>query len=174
LTDVTDVTDNGMAAQRRSVQEEEPMPKNPPEGTQRVIPYLAYNDAAAALEFLDRAFGFEERFRMPMPDGRIGHAEVAYQNNVIMVSSAYEEMGLASPSDLPAVHSQVTCYVDDVDAHYKRAKDAGATVFAEPEDQFYGDRNYRAVDLEGHRWIFSTHVRDVKPEDMVPPSADPA
>jgi uncharacterized glyoxalase superfamily protein PhnB len=60
--------------------------------------------------------------------------------------------------------------VDDVDAHFAHAREAGATIAAEPADQFYGDRNYRAIDPEGHQWIFSTHVRDVPPEEMVPPS----
>ena len=55
------------------------MAQNPPEGMQRVIPYLLYADAPAALEFLGKAFGFEERFRMPMPDGKLGHAEVGYR-----------------------------------------------------------------------------------------------
>ena len=145
------------------------MATNPPEGSQRIIPYLTYADAPAAIEFLCKAFGFEERFRMPMPDGRLGHAELSYAGNVLMLASAFPEMGLASPKDLEALHTQVTIYVDDVDAHHERARSAGATITAEPEDQFYGDRNYRAVDPEGHRWIFTCHVRDVAPEDMVPP-----
>ncbi len=147
------------------------MAQNPPEGTQRVIPYRLYADAPAALEFLGKAFGFEERFRMPMPDGKLGHAEVGYQGNVLMLATAVGENGHASPRDLPARHSLIVCYVDDADAHYARAKAAGAKILAEPEDQFYGDRIYRAEDLEGHQWSFHTHVRDVAPEDMKPPGA---
>ena len=145
------------------------MAQNPPAGTQRVIPYICYADASAAIEFLNRAFGFEERYRITMPDGRIGHAEVGYQDNVLMLSDEFQEMGLQSPDKLPAHHGQVLCYVDDVDAHHARAKAAGATIVAEPEDQFYGDRVYRAHDPQGHRWMFATHVRDVAPEDMVVP-----
>ena len=147
------------------------MAQNPPEGMQRVIPYLLYADAPAALEFLGKAFGFEERFRMPMPDGKLGHAEVGYQGNVLMLATAVGENGHASPRDLPASHALIVCYVDDVDAHYARAKAAGAKILAEPEDQFYGDRIYRAEDSEGHQWSFHTHVRDVAPEDMKPPGA---
>ena len=147
------------------------MVQNPPEGTQRVIPYMLYSDAPAALEFLCKAFGFEERFRMPMPDGKIGHAEVGYQGNVVMLATAVAEMGHASPRDLPARHCGIVCYVDDVDVHYAQAKAAGATIISEPEDQFYGDRTYRAKDPEGHEWNFHTHVRDVAPEDMQPPGA---
>lgn len=138
-----------------------------PRTTQVTTPYLSYDDAPAALEFLCKAFGFEELYRLEMPDGRIGHAELALAGTTaVMLASAYSEMGLASPLTLPAVHSQVQCTVDDVDAHFERAKAAGATVVAAPEDQFYGDRIYRAVDPEGHRWIFSTHVRDVSVEDL--------
>ena len=145
------------------------MTQNPPAGCQRVIPMLSYADAPAAIDFLCRAFGFEERSRMPMPDGRIGHAEVGYQDNVVMLASEYPEMGLASPQNVSTRHCQLMCYVDDVDAHHARAREAGATVVAEPEDQFYGDRVYRAVDPEGHRWLFATHLRDIAPEDMSPP-----
>lgn len=137
------------------------MPKNPPEGYQHVIPYLSYADAPAAIEFLTRAFGFEERFRLPMPDDRIGHAELVLGPCVLMLASAYEEMGMASPSTLPAVHGQVLCYVPDADAHRERALAEGATVTTEVTEAPHGDRSYRAVDPEGHRWIFATRVKDV-------------
>lgn len=129
------------------------MPKNPPQGMQRVIPYLSYADAPAAIAFLCKAFGFEERSRYPMPDGRIGHAELGYQDNVLMLASAYEGFG-ESPLRLPAVHAQVYCFVDDVDRHFARAREAGATIAAEPRND-HGTRFYRAVDPEGHRWIFA-------------------
>ncbi len=121
---------------------------------QRIYPYLAYADAPAAIDFLCRAFGFEEQMRFDMPDGRIGHAEIAMGGHVIMLASAYEEMGLASPRLLPGVHSQILVQVEDVDAHYQRAKEAGATIATEPKNQ-HGQRMYRAMDLEGHRWIFA-------------------
>lgn len=129
-----------------------------PQPAQKIIPYLAYEDAAAALDFLRDAFGFEERSRLPMPDGRIGHAEVMLGSNVLMLASAYAEMGLASPRRLGAVHCQLFCYVDDVDAHHERALNAGAVIVNEPEDQHYGDRVYRAMDPEGHRWMFATRL----------------
>lgn len=142
------------------------MAKNPPEGTQRIVPYLMYRDAPAAIDFLCSVFGFEERFRLPLEDGRVGHAELAYGGNVVMLASVFEEMGHASPKELPGLPAQVLCYVDDVDAHYERAKAAGADILSEPEDQPYGDRRYRVRDPEGHQWNFHTHVRDVTPEEM--------
>jgi uncharacterized glyoxalase superfamily protein PhnB len=125
---------------------------------QRIIPYLAYADAPAALAFLCDAFGFEEKFRMPMDDGRIGHAEIAYRDNTLFLASVWKEVGAASPRDLAGVHCQIYCIVDDVDAHFRRARDAGATVINEPADQPYGERTYRAMDLEGHRWIFGAPI----------------
>ena len=131
----------------------------PPEAGQRIVPMLAYADAPAALEFLCQAFGFEVRFRMDMPDGSVGHAELGYGDDVIMLASAWREGGMASPRELPGVHSQVYRRVDDVDAHWARARAGGATLVGEPEDQPYGERTYRALDPEGHRWIFATPTK---------------
>jgi PhnB protein len=132
------------------------MAKNPHPGYQRVIPYLGYRDCPKAIDFLRDAFGFEERFRMPMPDGRIGHAEMALGDNVIMLASAWEEAGQLSPLDLGGIHTMIYCLVDDVDAHFRAARTAGGIVIGEPEDQSHGARSYRAVDPEGHRWVFAT------------------
>lgn len=129
---------------------------------------LAYDDAPAAIDFLCKAFGFEERFRLAMPDGTIGHAELTFEGSEACVSLAttWKDAGMASPKDLAGVHSQVSCEVADVDAHYERARSAGATVVALPEDQPYGARIYRAVDLEGHRWIFSQTLRELSAEEL--------
>ena len=137
------------------------MAQNPPRGSQRLVPMLVYANAPAAIDFLCKAFGFEERFRMPMPDGRVGHAELGYRESIFTLSSEYPELGFASPLKSETRYSQLMCYVDDVDAHYENAVACGATVIAEPEDQFHGARMYRAVDPEGHRWIFATQVKDV-------------
>jgi PhnB protein len=127
---------------------------------QTIIPYLAYDDAPAALTFLHDAFGFEERFRMAMKDGRIGHAEMACGESVLFLASLWKLVGNMSPKDLPGIHCQIYCRVDDVDAHFRRARDAGATVIDEPADQGHGERTYRAMDPEGHRWIFASPIAD--------------
>jgi uncharacterized glyoxalase superfamily protein PhnB len=132
------------------------MASTPPDGSQRIVPMLAYADAPAAIEFLCKAFGFEERFRMEQ-DGQVGHAELGYQGNVVMLASAFSPMGFVSPQDLPGPHAQLFCYVDDIDAHFARARSAGATVATEPTAQ-HGSRMYRAVDPEGHCWIFATNL----------------
>jgi PhnB protein len=90
-----------------------------------------------------------------MPDGRIGHAEVELDGQTLMLASVYPEIGLATPMKLDGVHCQVYCYVDEVDEHFSRARAAGAIIVNEPENQDHGARSYRAMDPEGHRWIFA-------------------
>jgi len=140
------------------------MPKNPPENTPRVTPYLYYQDVAAALRFLADAFGFREKLRMPGPDGKIAHAEMTLGDGLVMMGCPGAEY--QNPKRLGQTTQSLYVYVDDVDAHFARAKRAGAKIIDEPEDQFYGDRRYGAEDPEGHHWFFATHVRDVSPEDM--------
>lgn len=121
---------------------------------QRFTPMLVYADAPAALEFLTKAFGFEVRFRMDMPDGSVGHAELGIGDEVVMLASEWPTGGVVSPLQLPAVHAQIYVRIDDVDAHFACARAEGATIAAEPSDQEHGERTYRAIDPEGHRWIF--------------------
>ena len=144
------------------------MPANPPSNMPRITPYLYYEDVAGALAWLGKAFGFRERMRMPGPDGKIMHAEMEMADGVVMMG--YPGPEYRNPKKLGAATQNIYVYVDDVDQHYKRARDAGARILAEVKDQFYGDRSYGAEDLEGHHWYFATHVRDVAPEDMKPPA----
>ena len=132
---------------------------------QRVVPALSYDDAPAMIEFLCRAFGFVERFRLDMPDGSVGHASLLSDGEEITLASAYPEGGLGGPGGLPHRHATVMVYVDDVDAHYARAAAEGATIQQEPEDQFYGDRTYRAADPEGGIWWFHQELREVSGEE---------
>lgn len=145
------------------------MPANPPEGMPRMIPYLFYNDLRAALDWLGKAFGLETRMSIPGPEGQILHAEMQLADAVVMMGPASSEQGSSSPADLAGVNQSLYVYVDDVDAHYQRAKAAGARIMSEPEDMFWGDRMYYAQDVEGHHWNFAEHVKEVAPEDMRPP-----
>src|SRR4051812_19490114 len=138
------------------------MSHNDSNAPQRIFPMLAYNDAPAAMAFLQSAFGFEEKYCMKMPDGTIGHAEMALNGSQVWLATTWKDGGLASPKDLPAMPCQLFCEVEDVDAHYRQASAAGAVVVAEPEDQFYGFRVYRGMDLEGHRWIFASPIAAAK------------
>lgn len=145
------------------------MPKTPPDGYQRVIPYLAYADPDAALSFLTRAFGFTERFRMPGPDGSIMHAEIEIDGNVVMLASAFESMGFVGADQFEKRYAFTMVYVDDIDAHCATAMEHGATISEEPKTQFYGDRTYRAIDPQGHHWYFATRVKDVPLEELSGP-----
>jgi len=112
---------------------------------QQVIPMIAYEDGAAALDWLAAAFGFHERTRMTGKDGRISHAEMEAGDGLIMLARKW--------SSVPWVIDGVLVYIEDVVAHHERAKKAGATILSEPESDAHGLR-YRAEDIEGHRWMF--------------------
>ena len=140
------------------------MPQNPPEGYTRVTPYLYYKDADSALDFLTRAFGFTEKFKMADDNGKTMHAEVELDGGVVMFGTPSPDY--KTPKEIGTHTQGVYVYVDDVDAHFEHAKSAGATITKETEDQFYGDRSYACEDPEGHQWWFATHVREVSPEEM--------
>lgn len=142
------------------------MVQNPPENVPRITPYLLYRDVAAALDWLTKAFGFREHFRVPGLDGAPSHAEMRLDDGVVMMGCPGPDY--KNPRQLGAATAMVHVYVEDVDAHYERAKSAGAKILSEPKDQSYGDRNYGAEDPEGHHWYFAQHVRDVPPEEMHP------
>ncbi len=144
------------------------MPANPPENMPRITPYLYYKDVAGALEWLARVFGLKERMRMKGPDGGIMHAEMESADGVIMLGCPAADY--RNPSQLGQVTQSLYVYVDDVDKHFRRAREAGAKVLEELKDQFYGDRRYGAEDPEGHHWYFAQHVRDVAPGEMKPPA----
>lgn len=122
-----------------------------------VHPSLSYDDAPAAIEWLCRAFGFTKRFVVAEPDGSVRHSELSLGNGVIMVGSSRPEVGRVSPRRLTAVHQALSVRVDDPDAHYARAKAAGATILQELRDEDYGSRGYMASDPEGHQWYFGTY-----------------
>lgn len=130
------------------------------------VPMLAYEDGLAAMDWLTRAFGFRETMRMLTKDGRLSQGEMeAGDGGVIMVANptpAYQSPkhhrescdSAAAWSQVPYIIDGVLVYVDDVDAHYERARGAGATILSGVETTQFGKR-YRAEDLEGHRWMFT-------------------
>ena len=130
---------------------------------QTITPYLLYEDAAAAIDWLSRAFGFEERLRLTDEAGVVTHAELALGDGALYLGHPGPDY--RSPKRLGTSAHLVHVYVDDVDAHHARAVEAGATIQLEPEDMPYGDRRYDAEDFEGQRWSFAQRLRDVAPED---------
>jgi uncharacterized glyoxalase superfamily protein PhnB len=122
-----------------------------------IYPYLRYRDADAALEWLARAFGFEERTAFRGPDGGVAHAEMGIGPGVIMLGLAGDGEVTPSPQDPRKARQGIYVHVDDVDAHYARAKDAGAEIVTELEERRPGEREYYARDLEGYHWTFGTY-----------------
>jgi uncharacterized glyoxalase superfamily protein PhnB len=117
-----------------------------------IIPTFRYRDSRAALEFLERAFGFERRALMENDDGSVSHAELAYGDGVVM-------LGTAGGGDARFDTGRGVTYVvvEDPDAHHDRAKAAGAEIVQELRDQDYGSREYAAADPEGNVWSFGTY-----------------
>jgi uncharacterized glyoxalase superfamily protein PhnB len=145
--------------------------KPTPPGWPRISSGLYYRDAAAMIDWLCRAFGFEVRLRVEGEDGRVAHSELTYGEGVIMVGGerrgAAQRFGADASSPLSvggANTQQLMIYVDDLDAHCARARAAGARIAAEPELHDYGaeywaDRSYGAADPEGHLWWFAQRMR---------------
>lgn len=125
-----------------------------------IIPALRYVDAAAAVEWLCAAFGFERHLVVPGEDGAIAHAQLTFQNSMIMLGSVrkgeYDDL-LIQPTNAGAVTQAPYVIVDDVDAHCARARAAGAEIVMEPADQDYGGRLYICRDIESHLWNFGSY-----------------
>ena len=143
-----------------------------PDGYPRITPYLCVDGAAAAIDFMVEVFGATERMRVPMPNGQIGHAEVAIGDGLIMVSDEYPEMDVIGPKTIGGTAVTVMVYVEDSDATFAKAIAAGATVERPVETHFYGDRGGMFIDPFGHRWNVSTNVEDVTPDELARRSAE--
>ena len=142
------------------------MVKPIPDSYPRVTPYLIVDDANAAIDFYISVLGAEERMRMPGPDNRVGHAELAIGDSMIMLADEFPDMGARSPKSIGGSPVTIHVYVEDVDATVALAIKAGATITRPVEDKFYGDRGGEVQDPYGHRWSFASHVEDLSPEEM--------
>ena len=129
-------------------------------------PYLAVDDAAKAIDFYQKAFGAKERVRMEAPGGKIGHAEIEIGDSIVMLADAFPQGSTSPPSELGGTTAAIMLYLEDVDAAFKQAVDAGATVTMEVADQFWGDRFGTVTDPFGHVWSIATHVEDLTPEEI--------
>ena len=142
--------------------------KSPPKGWPRISSSVFYDDAAAAIDWLVRVFGFEVQLKVEGEQGQIIHSQLTLHGGLIMVGQA----GLTgkhpfcqSPRGVGGVNTQVLCvFVDDAEAHCERAREAGAIIRVEPTTEDYGeeywaDRTYEAEDLEGHHWFFMQRLR---------------
>jgi uncharacterized glyoxalase superfamily protein PhnB len=131
------------------------------------ISSIIYRDNRAALEWLQKAFGFEASEVLTDANGDIVPAEMTHGDGVIMIGSEFAEW-TRSPASVDGKNTQ-RVHVRlgrGIDEHCERARQSGAKIATEPADQFYGDRTYMAVDLEGHHWTFSQPVRFASKEEM--------
>jgi PhnB protein len=143
------------------------MPVKPiPEGYSTATPYLIVKDAAQAMDFYQRAFGAKERMRFAAPGGKIGHAEIAIGDSIVMLADEYPDMGYRGPQALGGSPVLIHLYVEKVDELFARAVAAGAKPTRPVKDEPYGDRAGTLVDPFGHVWSISTHIEDVTPEEI--------
>ena len=127
-----------------------------PEGYQTVIPYIVVPDVAKLIDFAKQAFGATEVNVSKLPDGSVMHAEIKIGDSIIMMGASGDKTFLA----------MLHLYMEDVDAVYQRAIQAGGKSLREPTDQFYGDRSGAVEDAFGNQWWIATHLEDVTAEEM--------
>jgi PhnB protein len=137
-----------------------------PSGHRTVTPYLAIKNAAKAVEFYKNAFGATESYKLMMPDGRLGHAEIRLGDSMIMLADEFPEYGGKAPATLGGSPVSIHLYVEDVDAFFRKALAAGAKELKPVMDQFYGDRSGQLEDPFGHLWWVATHKEDISSEEM--------
>jgi uncharacterized glyoxalase superfamily protein PhnB len=129
-----------------------------------IFPFLRYKDAAAAIAWLGKAFGFEEHLVVPNTDGTIAHGELRLGTGIVMLGTAKDDfLGMKTPADLGAVNQGIYVVLDDPDEHHARAVAAGAEIVQELTDEDYGSRGYAARDPEGNLWSFGTYRPGVAP-----------
>ena len=142
--------------------------KPAPKGWPRISSSPTYENAASAIDWLCRAFGFEVQLRVDGENGLVEHSELVLGGGLISLGDARAEARpwRKSPKALGGVNTQTLCvYIDDVDAHCERARKAGATIVKEPTttdygDDYWSDRSYECIDLEGHHWWFMQRIRE--------------
>jgi uncharacterized glyoxalase superfamily protein PhnB len=127
-----------------------------------VLPHLTCRDVAAASAWLAEVFGFTEHYRYGPPEAPSG-AQLYLGDAWIMLETADD--GQKTPAELGYGTQSLTIFVPDVDAHFSNSKSAGATIVEDLHETMYGERQYGALDLDGHHWLFSAHARDVDPAD---------
>jgi PhnB protein len=137
-----------------------------PDGYRTVTPYLIVKGASRAIEFYQKAFGAEQLFRMDGPGGTIMHAEIQIGDSRVMLADEFPDMGYVAPPADAGASTSFYLYVEDVDARFKRAIDAGGKVKREIRDEFYGDRSGTLADPFGHVWTLSTHKEDLSEDEI--------
>jgi uncharacterized glyoxalase superfamily protein PhnB len=145
----------------------QPQAKPIPDGMRTVTPHLVCAGAADAIAFYKKAFGAEEVMRLPGPDGKLIHAQIRIGDSAILLVDEMLEWGAVGPKVLKGSPVTIHLFVEDADAFFKRAADAGATVKMPLADMFWGDRYGVLEDPFGHNWSVATHLKDLSPEQIM-------
>jgi PhnB protein len=155
-------------SEAKPAQEAKPSPKSKPmpAGMHTVTPHIICAGAAEAIEFYKKAFGAQEMFRLPGPDGKLMHGSIRIGDSAVMLAEENEKHGIFGPKHLKGSPVIIHLYVEDADAFVARAAEAGANVTMPVAEMFWGDRYGRLQDPFGHMWSVSTHLRDVTPDEM--------
>ncbi len=136
-----------------------------PDGYHTLTPYLTVRDAMKAIEFYKRAFGAEDRGAMKGPDGKVMHAELKIGDSIVMLADEFPEFGAHGPGP-NGTSMGLHIYVDNVDASFERAVQAGAKIEMPVAEQFWGDRYGKLRDPFGHSWSIATHTKDLSMDEM--------
>jgi uncharacterized glyoxalase superfamily protein PhnB len=139
------------------------MAKNRSVPTHTVLPHILYRDVAEATDWLMRVFGFREHYHYNDADGVISGAQMHLGDAWIMLKRAPADRCV--PATLGYGTQSLTIFVDDVEAHFQRAKLEGATIVEDLHETIYGELQYGVIDLDGHHWLFSRHAHDRSPEE---------
>lgn len=131
-----------------------------------LTPYICCQDAPRAIEFYEAAFGARETMRLAEPSGKIGHAELDIGGSTLMISDEYPDHGALSPTSIGGTPVKLHLYVEDADAVFARAIEAGAKVVRALEDQFYGDRSGTLRDPFGHVWFVSMKKENLTADEV--------
>ena len=143
------------------------MTKTIPEGFQSVTPYFVFKDARKAIEFYKRAFGAQERFAMPGPDGKgVMHAEVRIGTSIIMMGDEQPQEVCKSAETFGGSPVSFYLYLENVDEAFRIAVDAGAEARMQVQEMFWGDRIGTVQDPFGYSWTLATHTRDLTPQEI--------
>ena len=137
-----------------------------PEGYHSITPYLVIDGAAAAIDFYKKVFGATEKYRMTMPNGRLGHAEITIGDSVIMLADEHPEQGHRGPKSYGGTPVGLMVYVENVDSVAPKFVANGGKILRPVQDQFYGDRSGTFEDPFGHQWTVGTHKEDLTPEEI--------
>ncbi len=132
-----------------------------------LTPHLVCRDCAAAIEFYKEAFGAEEMFRLPGPDGKLMHASISINGNPVMLNDEFLDHGALSPASIGGTAVTLHLMVADVDKAFAQAMDAGARVVMPVADQFWGDRYGVVEDPFGHRWSIATPLKPLSPDEIL-------